>query len=137
MSDSLTLQGDHRHEYHLRATVNGHEVDLILDSGFTDVACQVGVALDAANYGAIRRGLHHVADIPLRSLDAVSRPAESGIATVTLVGLDGSEIETRIVNAGENLLGVCYLHRLSGFTVSWDLASRTMRISRITAESRP
>ncbi len=58
---------------------------------------------------------------------------ESGIGRVALVGLDGSELETRIVNAGANLLGVCYFHRLPEFDVLWNLAGRTLRIVRIGA----
>ncbi|HLC29639.1 MAG TPA: hypothetical protein VJM51_02525 [Dehalococcoidia bacterium] len=50
---------------------------------------------------------------------------------VALVGLEGSEVETRIVNAGANLLGVCYFHRLPEFSILWDMANRTMSIGRM------
>lgn len=130
MADTLTIPADSNHEYQVRATVAGYEVDLVLDTGFVHDGCRIGVALDAANFREVRSRLRGLATAAIRSLDPEQRPVDSGIGTVSLVGLDGSEVETRIVNAGENLLGVCYFHHLTEFSVFWDLAGQVMIITR-------
>lgn len=58
------------------------------------------------------------------------RSGRSGVGKVELIGLDNSEMDTRIVESGANLLGVGYFHGLQGFLVTWDLAARTMTITR-------
>ena len=131
MADALVIPGDSNHEYHVRATVMGFELDLLVDTGFTHDGCLIGVALDEASYRGVRSRLRNFVDVSLRSLGPASRFAESGIGVVALVGLEGSEVETRIVNAGANLLGVCYFHRLPEFSILWDMANRTMSIGRM------
>ena len=137
MADTLTIHADSNHEYRIRATVAGYEVDLLLDTGFTNDECLMGVSLDEASYRTVESRLHDFADVAVHSVDPEPRVVESGICVVELAGLDDSQVETRILNAGENLLGVCYFHRLTDFTVSWDLAGRTMHIARISAQLRP
>gem|GEM_PF-3275393 len=133
MADALAIRADDRQEYHLRATVESYETDLLIDSGFTQAGCQTGVALDEATFLVVRSRLRNLTKVEVRSLQEEPQMVESGIGRVALVGLDGSELETRIVNAGANLLGVCYFHRLPEFDVLWNLAGRTLRIVRIGA----
>ena len=105
----------------------------MLDTGFTNDRCQIGVMLDEENYRVLRDHLRSLRDATVRTHDAELHFRESGLGTVGLVGLDGSEVGTRIVNAGANYLGVCYLHRLTEFSVFWDLAGQLMIISRTGA----
>lgn len=58
------------------------------------------------------------------------RSGRSGVGAIELAGLDESEMDTRIVESGANLLGVCYFHRLQGFQLTWDFSARTMTIVR-------
>jgi len=54
----------------------------------------------------------------------------SGIAAASIVGLDGADVETRVLNGGSNLVGACFFTRLTAFRVEWALSDRTMRIWR-------
>lgn len=104
---------------------------LLIDTGFTDPDDDaVGVALDAPTYESI---VSRLRDQKLIAIDVVGgevRMAPSGIGRVSLEGLDGTASEVRMVLAGENLLGVPYLHGLRDFNITWELAARTMTIAR-------
>ena len=127
----MIVRADPNNEYRLSIIVDGHEIETILDTGFTHPRCFVGLALDESNFRAIRPGLREIRHAGFHvpgSLDLIE--GESGLASVSIVGLDGSQVLTRVVNAGENILGVCYFHQLVDFEVLWDLGRREMSIRR-------
>ncbi len=130
MALELTIAADHRNEYRIRTLVAGREVDLLVDSGFTQSQCLVGVELEAASYDVVRLRLRDRFDIQVQSGGGELRWTESGIGSVEVVGLDSSLTYTPVARGAANLLGVCYFHRLPAFHLSWDLAARTMTLRR-------
>lgn len=127
--DSLTIRADAAGEYRALGIVGGQPVDFVLDTGFTQASCLTGVAVDAPTFERIRDGLreHRRAEV---NWFGGSREVESGVGMVSLVGLDASEVETRVLNFGENLLGACYFHRLQHYNLTWDFSGRSMVIAR-------
>ena len=135
MADYLSVSANSRHEYLVRAIVAGYPIDLLLDTGFTSPGCATGVGLDTASFRRVRQQLQQPTRVLVDGFQGPQVPAQGGLGIVELLGLDGSRLETLIINVGANLLGVCYFHRLSGFRVVWDLAARTMSIERGVSSS--
>lgn len=111
-------------------SVEGRQVPLLIDSGLTHEDGLVGVSLDETNFRAIRSRLRDIRAMEVTSRSGVSGVTESGLARVSIIGLDDSEVETRVVSGGANLLGVSYLHRLTEFSVFWDLSGQLIIITR-------
>ncbi|MBM2826940.1 MAG: hypothetical protein HW403_1004 [Dehalococcoidia bacterium] len=86
---------------------------MLIDTGFIQVDCLVGVGLNNEDYAAVRSRLARERRVPNYSVGQEEpEMVRSGIARVSIVGLDNSEVETGVAEVGDNLLGVCYFHRL-------------------------
>lgn len=131
MAASLIIHATADQEYRLWINVAGHEVEAILDTGFTHPDCQIGLALDGDSYEMVRPRLERSQLVRFYSVgSAIPFVVESGLAPVSIVGVDGSEAVMRVLNAGENLLGVCYFHHLAGYELLWDLSSREITLRK-------
>lgn len=104
-------------------------MDLVVDTGFTDDRGAVSVSLDQSSFGTVRQHLTEMQEIRIQGIGIRADFVASGVGSVSLPGLPESEIDTQIVAAGANLLGVCYFHRLPNHRLEWDFERRTMTIS--------
>ncbi|MSQ14605.1 MAG: hypothetical protein EXR50_01900 [Dehalococcoidia bacterium] len=131
MAVQVTILANASNEYRVIVEIAERQFEVVIDTGFTNPLCQVGLALDNNSYQAVQTELH---DLLEAELYPVGEPTpvrvDSGIGVVNIFGLDNSEVLTRVVNAGENILGVCYFHGLADFEVSWNLAEKAMTIGR-------
>src|SRR5688500_13880994 len=123
MADSIIIRANANQEYRLLVSVNGYQVEAILDTGFTHPHCLIGLGLDEINFRAILPRLARRQPVSFHVPTQVEAiPVDSGVAEVSIVGLDNSQVTTRVVNTvNENLLAVCYFHRLVDFEVLWDI----------------
>jgi predicted aspartyl protease len=132
LASSIAIAANAFHKYWVNIRVNGHLLRVQVDTGMTQEACEVGLALTHEDFDRLsrsRESLHSVA------YEGAGLSAPSTIPTmaarVSIEGLDDAAIETRIARIGSNIVGVCFFHRLPGFELVWDFASRTMIIRRI------
>ena len=131
MAVQVTIRANASNEYRAIVEVLERQFEVIIDTGFTNPLCQVGLGLDNDSYQSIQRELQDLLQVGFYPVgEPTPVRVDSGIAAVSILGLDDSHVLTRIDNAGENVLGVCYFHRLTGFEVSWDLTDKTMVIRR-------
>jgi predicted aspartyl protease len=131
MANEITVHANRYDEYWVAVRVNGLVLQAQIDTAMTQAECEIGLSLTAADFDRLAPTLAQqwtVERYDVGSPTPVAIP--TGIGRVSLYGLDGSEIETHIARLGTNLLGVCYFHRLVGFEMNWDFASRTMVIRR-------
>ena len=130
MADHLLIRRSEDHRYFVSVMVAGYHVEAEIDTAFTQPACNVGLGLERGIYGGIRGRLTNLARMTQYLAGEQPEMIECGLATVSIVRLDDSEIETRVADAGSNLLGTCYFHRLSGYEVVWDLEAGEMTIQK-------
>jgi hypothetical protein len=95
----------------------------------TQATCDVGLGLAPEEFDQLLPSLRNLSLVE-QYIGATSVSTPIGIARVSIDGLDDSEIETRIARLSDNLLGVCYFHRLPGFELHWTFATRVMVIRR-------
>ena len=90
--------------------------------------------LDYEHYSKVVPYLDFLSRIEVEGIgDAGPRFARAGLATVSIDGLDNSDVETYVVEIGDNLLGACYFHALEGYELVWDLSAGNMTIRRVPA----
>ncbi len=128
MAQNIVLVANRDGEYRVRASVAGLALDLVVDTGFTHAQCRVRVGLDVNNFGAVRARLSDLGRSEIETF-GISALVSSGTGDVQLEGLPASTVTTRILDAGDNVLGVCYFHRLPNHRLEWDFERRTMTIS--------
>ena len=130
LADSIRIRRNDLNEYRVQITVGDHLVDAIRDTGMSSPDCLIGVGLDRERFAAARSGLRRLRRIGVEGVGSI-RPTLvfAGLGTVAINGLDGNEMETYVAEVGDNLLGVCYFHRLAGYEVIWvpDAAEMTIR----------
>jgi predicted aspartyl protease len=130
LSAEVRIPANAAHEYWVAIYVNGVGLRAQIDTGMTQPTCEVGLGLAPADFDQLVSSLRQPGLVEQHVGGPVPILAPTGLAYVSIDGLDNSEIETRIVRLPDNLLGVCYFHRLMGFELHWDFASRTMVIRR-------
>jgi predicted aspartyl protease len=130
LSAEVTIPASPDHEYWTDIRVNDLLFRAQIDTGMTQPACEIGLGLAPADFDRVRPSLRQI-ELVEHDIGEESQTTVAGIGRVRIDSLDGSEIETRIARLHSNLLGVCFFHRLPGFEVHWDLASRAMTIRRI------
>jgi predicted aspartyl protease len=132
MAAEILVPVNEGNEYWVDILVNDVAVAVQIDTGLTQASCEIGVALRSTDFDRL---LSSFGQRSLSGLEIATGPVTEFIPTATarvsIDDLDDSEIETQIVRLESNLLGVCFFHRLPGFEVHWDLASRAMTIRRI------
>lgn len=128
MANRLVVAENPRHEYLVTALLADTQVDLLIDTGFTSPQCRTGVGLDAVTFQRLRQQLGPMRPSLVSGMAASPSTMPTGSGVVSLLGLDDSSVETRVVDVGVNVLGVCYFHRLPGYRLTWDLRARTITI---------
>ena len=131
MSTEITISADLYHQYWVSIRVNDVPLRAQIDTGMTQAACEVGLGLGPIAFDR----LAPVLQLPESVEQDVGGPSPlripTGVGRVSIEGLDGSEVQTRIARLRDNLLGVCFFHRLHDFELHWDLASRAMTLRRM------
>jgi predicted aspartyl protease len=131
MAAEITIIANEEHEYWVDIQVDGVVLQAQIDTGMTEPNCAVGVALGPTDFDRLAASFTRQRLIGVEvATGPLADPVLTAMARVSIDSLDGSEIETHIARLGSNLLGVCFFHRLPGFEVHWNLASRTMTIQR-------
>jgi len=127
----VIIRANASNEYRVIVEIAGRQFEVLIDTGFTDPSSQVGLGLDNNSYQDISADLQDSLGVGIYPVGATTPvQVQSGITAVSIFGLDDSQVLTRVVNAGENVLGVCFFHQLTDFEVLWDLAQRTLTIRR-------
>ena len=131
MADFIRIRKTNRNEYRVQIRVEGHVLNALIDTGTTNPDCTIGVGLDTVNYRAVSPYLRDFQTIAMEGVGSHgSDRVLGGMGRVSIEGLDDSEVETYVAEAGDNLLGVCYFHRLPGYELIWDLEAGEMTIRK-------
>lgn len=131
MADFIRIRHNDQNEYRVQIRVEGYIFDVLIDTGLTNPDCLVGVGLDNESYHAVRPYLRYLHDIAMEGVGGREPDwVLGGLGRVRIEGLDGSEVETYVAEAGDNLLGVCYFHRLPGYELIWDLEAGEITIRK-------
>lgn len=129
MEQAVVIRANRAQEYVVLAVIAGATIGLVVDTGFTHASGEVSVSLDHGYFQTVRGRLSRIQDYTIQSIGGRSEVVEGGVGVVSLPGLPASGIVTHIVDAGANLLGVSYFHRLPNHALEWDFERRTMTIS--------
>ena len=131
LSAEVVIAANSAQEYWVDVRVNGVLMRAQIDTGMTQPTCEVGLGLgpeefdrlaqDLQPFGAVERDIGE--PIPVKI------PLRKG--SVSIEGLDNSEVQTGIARLSDNLLGVCFFHHLSDCELVWNLPNRTMTLRRI------
>jgi hypothetical protein len=98
------------------------------DTGFTHPHCETGLCLESALYRRLAPLLKNQQVVQAYAVDSRPHLLRSGVARAAIVGLDESEIETRILDGGSNQIGVCFFTRLADYRMTWNPGKRAVRI---------
>jgi predicted aspartyl protease len=130
LADFLRIRRNIYNEYRVRILVEQRPVDVLVDTGMTSPDCLIGVGLDANNYSAVSSGLRNFQRIEMEGIGTEGADmVVGGVGRVSIEGLYDSEVETYVVDVGENLVGVCYFQCLTQYEIVWDMARGVMTVS--------
>ncbi len=106
-------------------------MDALIDTGMTSPDCLIGVGLDSERFLAVAPSLR---GFRRAETDGVGHEATRlvvvALGRVSIEGLDGSDVESYVAEVGDNLLGVCYFQRLTGFEIVWEPGTGGMTIRK-------
>jgi hypothetical protein len=126
---SLTIR-EHGGEYGIEVEIAGHRFGAVIDTGFTHPRCETGLCVETVLYDQFTPYLRDQQAIQAFAVGDRPHLFRSGIVKAEIVGLADSAVETRILDAGSNLVGVCFFTRLASYRVAWNPGDRTMRLWR-------
>ena len=112
---TVTIRAADDGHFHLRATVNGCSLDMLLDTGASTVSLTYG---DAISVGIDPRHLFFSQTVDTANGRAEAAPIR--LATVSVGGIAVHDLRTHVMARGrllKSLLGMNYLRALSGFEV--------------------
>ncbi|MBI3971205.1 MAG: hypothetical protein HY332_07930 [Chloroflexi bacterium] len=127
MARSLTIR-EHLGEYGLEVRAGQERFYAVIDTGFTHPQCETGLCVETPIYDRLAPLLVDQQAVPAFTVGGQSHLLRSGVVRAELVGLDDSVVETRLLDGGSNLVGVCFFTRLARYRISWDPAARVIRI---------
>ena len=131
MADSLHLRRNAQNEYRIPVRVEGISVDALIDTGMTSPDCLIGVGLDSERFMAVAPSLRGFRRTEMVGVGhEATRLVIMGLGRISIEGLDGSEVESYVAEVGDNLLGVCYFQRLTGFEIVWEPDAGQMTITK-------
>ena len=132
MAGFVSVPQNVENEYRIQLRIGSFTLTALIDTGMTSPDCLIGLGLDYDNFSAIVPNLDFLSRIEVEDVgDAGPRFARAGLATVSIDGLDNSDVETYVAEVGDNLLGVCYFHALQGYELVWDLSAGSMTIRQV------
>lgn len=124
--------------YWIDVTIGGRPVRVMIDLGLVDPSYRVGFELEPAFYDDLKlSGLLSRFQFRFRrDANGEITRSESGLAVAQLVNPNtmqvvGPALELHVCRGAADIpsrVGVVFFHRLAGFTVHWDLGSRTWRM---------
>ena len=122
-------------EYRVWISIGGIKKEFLIDTGFTNPECMVGLNVRSSTY---RQLLAQGAILEQYSGETTQADGTLGISTIGEVeaqilyeGRLFSKKITYIADGGEDaedLVGVCFFHQLEGGIITWDFTLQTMSI---------
>jgi len=123
-------------EYRVWMDIGGIRKELLIDTGFTNPECMVGLNVGSSTY---RQLLAKGAITEQYSGETTQADGSLGIATIGKVETQlfyvgkpfGKKVITYVADGGEyaeDLVGICFFHQLEGGRIIWDFTRQTMSI---------
>ncbi len=123
-------------EYRVWISVGGIRKKFLIDTGFTNPECMVGLNVKSSTYVQL---LTQGAILEQYSGETIQADGSLGISTIGKVEAQifcagkpfGRKVNTYVADGGEygeDLVGVCFFHQLEGGIISWNLTHRTISI---------
>jgi len=123
-------------EYRIWISIGGIKKEFLIDTGFTNPECMVGLNVNSSTY---RQLLVQGAILEQYSGETIQADGSLGISTIGEVEaqilcegkLFSKKINTYIADGGEyaeDLVGVCFFHQFEGGIIIWDFTRQTMSI---------
>ena len=135
MVDYVRIRRNDQNEYLVQIRVAGRLLSALIDTGMTSPDCLVGVGLDRDTFSAVRSRLRLLRRVGIEGVGNLHpNSVIVGLGTASIEGLEGSETETYVAEIGENLVGVCFFHKLEGYELVWEPDAGQMIIRKRSRE---
>jgi len=123
-------------EYKVWIDIGGIRKEFLIDTGFTNPECMVGLNVKSSTY---RQLLAQGTILEQYNGETIQADGSLGISTIGEVEVQilyerkpfGKKISTYVADGGEyaeDLVGVCFFHQLEGGIIIWNFSGQTMSI---------
>lgn len=123
-------------EFRIRVDIGGFQKELVLDTGFTNPGCAVGLHVSRSTYQRLQSmgAISEQYSCELRLADGYTDITTVGqVEAQILYGSHpiGPRLKTYVIDGGadaEELVGTCFFHHIQGGTLTWDFTSQTITL---------